>query len=60
SSLRDKFRAASVKRSMGLLAEKENETPKAVELLREALSVFESLKSPKAEDTRRDLERLEG
>ena len=59
-SLRDKFRVACVKRSMGLLAEKENERGKAMELLREALSGFESLKSPKAEETRRDLERIVG
>jgi tetratricopeptide (TPR) repeat protein len=57
-SLSDKYRVASVKRSLGLLAEKENEKGKAAELLREALSGFESLKSPKAVETRRDLERV--
>ena len=58
-SLGDKFRVASVKRSLGLLAEKEGEGGQAVELLREAFRGFESLKSPKAEETRLDLERLE-
>lgn len=58
-SIGDKFRVACVKRSLGLLAEKQNEKAKAAELWRAALSVFESLKSPKAADTRRDLERLE-
>jgi tetratricopeptide (TPR) repeat protein len=58
-SLCHKLRVASVKRSLGLLAEKENKRAKTAELLREALSGFQSLKSPKAEDTLRDLERLE-
>ncbi len=58
-SLGNKLRVASVKRSLGLLAEKENEKDKAAELLREALSGFESLNSPKAKETRGDLERIE-
>ncbi len=59
-AVKDKFRIASVKRSLGLLAEKENEKAQAAELLGEALRAFEELKSPKAEETRRELERLEG
>lgn len=54
-----KFRVASVQRSLGLLAAKETEKEKAKELLCEALTAFEELKSPKADATRQDLEKLE-
>lgn len=59
-AVKDKFRIASIKRSLGLLAEKENEKARAVELLSEALRAFKELKSPKAEETQQDLDRLVG
>ena len=59
-ALPDKFGIASVKRSMGLLAEKEEDGAGAVRLLREALGIFEELGSPKVEETREDLARVEG
>lgn len=58
-ALPDRFRIASVKRSQGLLAEKENDRSAAIQLLRDALNIFNELGSPEAEDTRRDLERVE-
>jgi len=59
-ALGDQVRVGSIKRSLGLLAEKQNNESKAVQLLRDALSIFEQLGSPKAEETRRDLERVKG
>lgn len=49
-----------IKHSLGLLAEKQDDKQRACQLLREALRIFEQLHSPKAERTRRDLERIEG
>jgi tetratricopeptide (TPR) repeat protein len=57
-AVKDKSRIASIKRSLGLLAEKENKKASAAELLSEALRAFKELKSPKAEETQRDLDRL--
>jgi hypothetical protein len=54
------FRIGSIKYSLGLLAEKQSNRMKSIELLREALMIFEKLRSPKAQDARRDLERVEG
>ena len=59
-ALSDKFRIASVKRSLGLLAEKEVDGAEAARLLREAVVIFEELGSPKVEETRGDLARVEG
>lgn len=54
------FRIASLRRSLGLLAEKEGNKRRAALLIRESLPVFDKLRSPEAEDARRDLERVEG
>ncbi|HZG51529.1 MAG TPA: hypothetical protein VEZ40_05270, partial [Pyrinomonadaceae bacterium] len=45
---------------LGALAAQEGDETEAVRLLREALSIFERLKSPNAEIARRMLARLEG
>ena len=45
---------------LGLLAETEGDRTEAARLLREALSIFERLGSPNAEETQRDLARVEG
>jgi len=54
------LRIASIKHSLGLLAEKQGDKARASELLGEALPMFEQLRSPKAKDAQRDLERIEG
>jgi tetratricopeptide (TPR) repeat protein len=54
-----RFRIASVKHSLGLLFEKKGDKTRAVQSVREAWAIFEKLCSPKAEDARRDLERIE-
>ncbi len=49
-----------MKRSLGLLAEKEGDGAEAARLLREAVGIFEEMGSPKVEETRGDLARVEG
>ncbi|HEY0408221.1 MAG TPA: tetratricopeptide repeat protein, partial [Pyrinomonadaceae bacterium] len=58
--LGDQSGIASALGQLGLLAEDEGNKEEAVRLTREALSIFEKLKSPDAEKARRQLERLEG
>jgi tetratricopeptide (TPR) repeat protein len=45
---------------LGILAEEEGHKKKAAQLFREALSIFERLRSPFAEVARRSLHRVEG
>jgi len=56
----DKFRIGSVKHSLGLLAEKQHKNVRAGQLLHEALGIFEKLGSPKVNEARQDLARVEG
>ncbi|MFL6211166.1 MAG: tetratricopeptide repeat protein [Pyrinomonadaceae bacterium] len=54
------FRIGSVKRSLGLLAEKQDDKARAAQLLREAVSIFEKLGSYKLKEAQQDLARVEG
>jgi len=57
-SLGMRLRIGSIKHSLALLAEREGRLDHASIGLQEALSVFTSLHSPKADDVRRDLQRV--
>ncbi|HEX5705256.1 MAG TPA: tetratricopeptide repeat protein [Pyrinomonadaceae bacterium] len=59
-SLGLQFRKASVKHSLAKLADRQGDKAKATALLQASLATFEKLRSPKAENVRRDLERLSG
>ena len=52
------FRIGSVKHSLALCAEEQGDKTRAAQLLLEALTIFEMLRSPRAKDARRDLERI--
>jgi tetratricopeptide (TPR) repeat protein len=58
-ALHDRLLIANIKRALGLLAEKENERSLAIELLREAFTIYEELRFHLTEDVYRDLERVE-
>jgi|GEM_PF-770866 len=54
------YRIASVTRSIAFLAEKEGDKTRAIQLLNDAMPIFEKLRPLKAQDAQRDLDRLQG